>query len=197
MADDEGFVRRWSRRKSATRARARQPDPAPTAVSPPSPTLPPPSAPPAARGPDVPDPVIDPASLPDIESLTYGSDFTVFLRAGVPAELRKRALQRLWRSDPVLANLDGLVEYGEDYSQIGITPQIVRTAYQVGRGMLDRIEAAAAQSPAEPPSVAPSDRKGDDAEFAQLPAVEGSGGEDAQAAAVVDEPAPPPVAKQR
>ena len=71
-------------------------------------------------------------------ALTFESDFTVFMRKGVPAELRKRALQRLWRSDPTLANLDGLLEYGEDYSKIGTAKQVVRTAYQVGRGMLGR-----------------------------------------------------------
>ncbi len=185
MADDEGFVRRWSRRKNAARVQAEQSDPAPATASPPSPTQVVSPTSPAAPGPDLPDAAVDPASLPDIESLTYGSDFTVFLRAGVPAELRKLALQRLWRSDPVLANLDGLVEYGEDYSHIGITPQIVRTAYQVGRGMLDRLEAAAAQSPAEPPSVEPlsvqpSDRDGDDAAFAELPAIEGSDAKDAE-----------------
>ena len=194
MADDEGFVRRWSRRKSAARAEAGLSDPEPATAASQSPA--PAPTPPSAPGPEVPD-AVDPASLPDIESLTYGSDFTVFLRAGVPAELRKRALQRLWRSDPVLANLDGLVEYGEDYSHIGIAPQIVRTAYEVGRGMLDRIEAVAAQSPAEAPSVEPSDRDGDDAAFAEPPAIEGGGSEDAKADRVADDsrtsaPQPPP-----
>jgi Protein of unknown function (DUF3306) len=197
MADDEGFVRRWSRRKSAARVQAGASDPEPATASPPSPTPAPAPTPPAALGPEVPDAVVDPASLPDIESLTYRSDFTVFLRAGVPPELRKLALQRLWRSDPVLANLDGLVEYGEDYSHIGIAPQIVRTAYEVGRGMLDRIETAAAQSPAEPPSVEPPDRDGDDAAFAEPPAIEGSDREDAKAGGVADDsltgaPQPPP-----
>ena len=73
------------------------------------------------------------------------------MRKGVPAELRKRALQRLWRSNPTLANLDGLLEYGEDYTKIGTAKQVVRTAYQVGRGMLGRIEAqAATAAPALP-----------------------------------------------
>ena len=184
MADDETFVRRWSRRKSAARSQLSDSEPAPAAPAAPAGPAPvPPSAAPTAGGPDGPDAEGDPAFLPDIESLTYGSDFTVFLRAGVPAEIRKRALRQLWRSDPVLANLDGLVEYGEDYSQIGITPQIVRTAYQVGRGMLDRIEAAAAPSPAEPPAVEPAvqlaDRDGDGPARVDSPAIEGSGGEDA------------------
>lgn len=49
--------------------------------------------------------------LPDIETLSYGSDFTVFLQQGVPELLRRQALRKLWRSDPVLANLDGLNDY--------------------------------------------------------------------------------------
>jgi hypothetical protein len=80
------------------------------------------------------------------------------MRKGVPAELRKRALQRLWRSDPVLANLDGLVEYGEDYTKIGTVKSVVRSAYQVGRGMLhDRAIESAEQTaePGGPPQPAP------------------------------------------
>lgn len=53
--------------------------------------------------------------LPDIDTLTYNSDFTVFLQEGVPDALRRLALARLWRTDPILANLDGLNDYDEDY----------------------------------------------------------------------------------
>ncbi len=142
---DESFVRRWSRRKSEARA----------LDNPLEPALEAPATEPAPEPGDAPDPEFDPATLPDIESLTYQSDFTAFLRQGVPRELRNRALQRLWRSDPVFANLDGLVEYGEDYSKIGMVKEVVRTAYQVGRGMLDRIEAEAAQPPNALPGAAP------------------------------------------
>ena len=33
-----------------------------------------------------------------------------------PERLRNRALRKLWLTNPVLANLDDLVEYGEDYT---------------------------------------------------------------------------------
>ena len=165
MADEEGFVQRWSRRKSAareqTRAAEREPAreteregadaaPAPAAQGPA-----PPAEAPGRRDPEAP---VDVDSLPDIESLTYESDYTAFMRKGVPAELRKRALQRLWRSDPVFANLDGLVEYGEDYTKIGTVKQLVRTAYQVGRGMLHDRAIESAEQTAElggPPQPAP------------------------------------------
>ena len=157
MAEQEGFVRRWSRRKSAAREQARaaasepapatEPEGAAAAIAPAAPGSATAAAEPAPRGPE---PAVDLSALPDVETLTYEFDFTVFLRPGVPAELRKRALQRLWRSDPVLANLDGLLEYGQDYSQIGITKQLVRTAYQVGRGMLERLEPGSPRGEPEP-----------------------------------------------
>jgi Protein of unknown function (DUF3306) len=162
MADPEGFARRWSRRKSAARAPAPHSEPEPE-----------PAVPGAAEGPaaasalateaGTTDPAepLEPAALPAIETLTYESDFTVFLQPGVPAELRRRALQQLWRSDPVLANLDGLVEYGEDYSRIGIVEEVVRTAYQVGRGMLDRLEPATAEAEREPPPAGAAERDKD------------------------------------
>jgi hypothetical protein len=40
-------------------------------------------------------------SLPDIESLTRDADFTVFMRPGVPDEVRVKALRKLWTLDPV------------------------------------------------------------------------------------------------
>lgn len=53
--------------------------------------------------------------FPDIDTLTYESNFAVFLGKTVPAALQRKALAKLWRSDPVLANLDGLNDYQDDY----------------------------------------------------------------------------------
>ena len=72
------------------------------------------------------------ASLPPIDSLPAESDFTPFLDRAVPAELRKLALRKLWLSDPVFANLDGLNDYDDDFRTLGVG-KLVRTAYQVGR----------------------------------------------------------------
>lgn len=54
--------------------------------------------------------------LPDIDSLEKGSDFTAFLAGNVAHHLHKKALRKLWRTDPVLANLDGLNDYDLDYT---------------------------------------------------------------------------------
>ncbi len=62
--------------------------------------------------------------LPDVETLTYESDFTAFLQKGVPESLQRLALAKLWRSNPVLANLDGLNDYDWDFTEGGLTDAI-------------------------------------------------------------------------
>lgn len=77
--------------------------------------------------------------LPDPDSLQQGDDFSVFMKHAVPERIRRRALRKLWLSNPVLANLDALVEYGEDYTDAATVVENLSTAYQVGKGMLSHI----------------------------------------------------------
>jgi len=124
-SDEQGFLSRWARRKDeARRAPAvPEPDTRPQQAG----------TQPEAAG----DHLEPPVELPDVDSLTLESDFTLFLRSGVPEQLRRRALHKLWRLDPVFANLDGLNDYDEDY---GLLHKLgsrggVRTAYRIGEGM--------------------------------------------------------------
>ncbi len=87
--------------------------------------------------------------LPDPEQMGGGDDFSPFMRPEVPERLRRLALRRLWRADPVLANVDGLVDYGEDFSAVGMVREVVATAYAVGRGMIG------ADAPGDAPGDAP------------------------------------------
>ncbi len=131
---EESFARRWSRRKIEEREEITDPpDDERTEV-----TLTPNPAPPEEEPPD----------LPPIESLTAESDFTPFLRDKVPEALRKAALRKLWRSDPVLANLDGLNDYDEDFTG-GSLGGIVATAYRVGKGMVDKATEIAEETASE------------------------------------------------
>lgn len=82
--------------------------------------------------------------LPDPETLQPGDDFTGFMQAAVPERIRKLALRRLWRSNPVLANVDNLVDYGEDFTKEGALGKVVKTAYQVGKGIINKVEEIAA-----------------------------------------------------
>ena len=81
--------------------------------------------------------------LPDPDGMKQGDDFSAFMAEAVPERLRRRALRRLWRTNPVLANLDNLVDYGEDYTDAALAVENLQTAYRVGKGMLRHLEAMA------------------------------------------------------
>ena len=81
--------------------------------------------------------------LPDPDGMKQGDDFSAFMAEAVPERLRRRALRRLWRTNPVLANLDNLVDYGEDYTDAALAVENLQTAYRVGKGMLRHLEALA------------------------------------------------------
>ncbi len=136
MTEEDDFLSRWSRRKRAGEEPPRPgPDPGP------------------AGGPgEVPDQVRDTEGaqedeavilerlgLPVPESLKPGDDFTGFMADGVPEFLRRRALRVLWRSNPVLANLDGLNDYDDDFNSAELTQKVIATGYQVGRGFIREI----------------------------------------------------------
>ncbi|MBO9473834.1 DUF3306 domain-containing protein [Shimia sp. R10_1] len=84
--------------------------------------------------------------LPDPDALEQGDDFTVFLAKAVPERIRRRALRKLWLTNPVLANLDELVDYGEDFTDSAMVIEGMQTAYQVGKGMLKHVEEMARQA---------------------------------------------------
>ena len=83
--------------------------------------------------------VLKALNLPDPDSLGHGDDFSQFMAKVVPQRIRQRALRRLWRSNAVLANLDDLVDYGQDFTDKACVIPDMQTAYQVGRGMLRHI----------------------------------------------------------
>lgn len=125
--------------------------------------------------------------LKDPDLLAAGDDFAAFMSAAVPERLRRRALRVLWRSNPVLANLDGLVDHGEDFSDAAMVMPDMKTTYQVGRGMLEHINALARAQEAEENAAAQTlaAESGD----ASAPALTQT------APAAMDRPAPDPVAE--
>ena len=96
------------------------------------------------------------AETVDLETLTDNSDYAPFLRPGVPAALKNAALQKLWRSNPVFAVLDGLDDHFLDFRWPEKGGGVVRTAWKVGRGFLtDEDEASASPRGAEAPAARP------------------------------------------
>lgn len=89
--------------------------------------------------------------LKDPDSLEVGDDFSAYLKAAVPERLRRRALRKLWLSNPVLANVDNLVDYGEDFTDAAMVVENMQTAYQVGKGMLKHLTHTAPETPETTP----------------------------------------------
>ncbi len=81
------------------------------------------------------------------ELLETPEQVRVFLAEAVPQRLRTRALRRLWRLNPVLANVDGLVDYGEDYTDAATVVENMQTVYKVGKGMFDRLTETEVDAP--------------------------------------------------
>jgi hypothetical protein len=136
---DEGVLARWSRRKQA--ARAGEPEEPADSRLPADAQAQAPEVRPEAPATE------ERADLPDPATLDASSDFKPFLRSGVPVETHRAALRRLWRLDPFYSRHDGLSDYCEDFTDQAATLKGVRTAWRVGRGLLDQIDKAAERRP--------------------------------------------------
>lgn len=157
MADKEGFLHRWSARKAE--ARDGVPSPEPDEVE--EQAAHPESDAGADGGPEG-EPESAP-DLPDVETLDASSDYTAFLGSNVPQDVANLALRKLWRSDPVLANLDGLNDYDDDFSKVGMVSEVVKTIYKVGKGFIT------AEDEAEKDAALEDDEAGEVTEMESLP----------------------------
>ncbi|MDF1606838.1 DUF3306 domain-containing protein [Hoeflea sp. YIM 152468] len=78
------------------------------------------------------------AEAVELDEVEYGFDFSIFLKRGVPDLLRKKALRKFFNSSPVLANLDGLNDYDEDYNNP--LHKVYKSTWDVARGFLTESE---------------------------------------------------------
>ena len=90
--------------------------------------------------------ILDELGLPDPDNMKAGDDFSAFMNDLVPARLKTRALRKLWRLNPLLANIDGLVDYGEDFTDAAMVIENMQTTYQVGKGMMAHVKELARQA---------------------------------------------------
>ena len=93
--------------------------------------------------------------LPDPADMQKGDDFSAFMVQDVPEHLRRQALRTLWRSNPVLACVDGLNEYDDDYRAAMLLSEPIKTAYQVGKGMTKHLDEMTRQAEATSAQGAP------------------------------------------
>jgi hypothetical protein len=82
----------------------------------------------------------------DFDKLNYASDYTQFLKEGVPEAVKRRALRMLWGSNPILANLDGLNDYDEDFTDAALAVKVLSSNYKPGSGYLTEEERIASYS---------------------------------------------------
>ncbi|MEO5735318.1 MAG: DUF3306 domain-containing protein [Rubrivivax sp.] len=199
MAEDDGFLSRWSRRKAVVQSG--KPAPVEPGITPPLNRVEAAAVAPAHL-PDVPlasppatdavlasepatKPEVAPLTLADVAALTRDSDYSAFVARGVAPDVRNAALKQLF-TDPHYNIMDGLDTYIDDYGKPDpLPPGMLRRMTQTAFLKLfdDEPEAEAADA-----AIAQSDA-GEVVAPAALPADSDS---DAAPAAPFATTAPPP-----
>jgi hypothetical protein len=160
VAEDDSFLTRWARRKQAQKVEKPAPE---TAMPPLAPAGEAAEKPVAAADESE---TIDLASLPPIESLGADSDYTVFLRPGVPDATRLAALRQLWLTEPSIRNYEALVDYAWDFNAPGYgkllptddVEKLLKAVFrdpEKPRGKEEEAPVTAAANVSEPPKIAP------------------------------------------
>jgi hypothetical protein len=167
-AEGEGFLSRWSRRKREAPAVEAE-DLQAVPVEAPAEPAPDDVARPACSIPNL--PPIDLDALPKIEELTAQSDFSLFLRPGVPQLLRNAALRRMWSLDHSIRDYIGPVDYQWDFNTPGGLPagfsdqlggDVGRLLAQAIGKVEEAVERLGEPAEAEPPAIpAPEPREAD------------------------------------
>jgi hypothetical protein len=127
MNDPETFLSRWSRRKrtAAEEGEPAEPAPAETVAG---------DQPPAEteklsetkseekekKKEEAAEPAFDLSKLPSLESITAETDIRAFLAPGVPPELTRAALRRVWVVDPKIRDFIEIAENQWDFTAPGV-----------------------------------------------------------------------------
>ena len=76
--------------------------------------------------------------LTNPEEIEDEASLDAFMQNGLPDRLRQMALRRMWRLNPLFRFADEMVEYGENYTDAATVIEGMTTAYQVGKGYLQK-----------------------------------------------------------
>jgi hypothetical protein len=68
------------------------------------------------------EPAFDISTLPPIESITATTDIRAFLKPGVPPDLARAALRRVWVADPAIRDFIGIAENQWDFNDPNSIP---------------------------------------------------------------------------
>jgi hypothetical protein len=120
MSDPENFLTRWSRRKlEAEEEVVEKSEPQRAAAAESAPPVETAGEQPvagveAAKAPEP--PTVDLSALPPIESITAETDIRAFLQPGIPLQLTRAALRRVWTADPAIRDFVGPAENAWDFT---------------------------------------------------------------------------------
>ena len=155
MANDDGFLSRWSRRKADVREGRALDEPPQPAVHVAAPV----AATPAQRASDPEVPHAQPTpTLADVQQLTPESDFTGFMAQGVAPDVKNAAMKKLF-ADPHFNVMDRMDIYIDDYSQPDPLPMAMlrqMTSAKTLNLLDDAPEKATSVSEGDKPAVEPS-----------------------------------------
>jgi hypothetical protein len=121
VAEDDGFVSRWAKRKAAVRQGAAVPAEAPKPAAPvpmPMPAQDVAAAAPSGSAPAEP----SPPTLDDVAQLNRESDYSRFVAPDVDAGVKNAAMKKLF-ADPHFNQMDGLDVYIDDYNKFEPIPK--------------------------------------------------------------------------
>ena len=181
-AGGEPLLARWSRLKTVARARQTQPSPAATPPLAPEGLVEPPRSEPVQAESAATPPPAAAIELPDLDLLGQDSDFSAFLTPGVDAELRKRALRKLFHS-PKFNVFDGLDTYRDDFTSFPALGDVVTSDMRyhlerAARELAARAETAVLHEPpaADPPAALAQEGPVDDARIEHVSPPEAAAG---------------------
>jgi len=132
MSEPEKFLDRWSRRKHESAGESAPADSKAAAA-------------PSGEG-KTEEVSFDPASLPPLDSITAQTDISAFLKPGVPPDLARAALRRVWSTDPAIRDFIGPVENGWDFND----PSGIPGFGPIDAGDVARLLAQVIGAPPEP-----------------------------------------------
>lgn len=163
--DTDGFLKRWSRRKTGAGARdeaEQQPgsgdDARPTGERGGSSPGGEDAARPAESAEHAavdPDKVKTDEDMPDLDSITDGSDMSDFFSPGVSEELRNQALRRLFRTSRFNV-VDPLDDYNEDFRSFALLGDLVTSDMRHRAEMDEQRRREAAESSGASPDAEPT-----------------------------------------
>lgn len=168
----EDFLARWSRRKRdvAQAEEAAPPRPEDASTDAAEPAKPAEGAEAAAPS-RFSEPVFDLKDLPSVESINATTDVRPFLVPGVPVDIARAALRRVWVTDPQIRDFVGLADYDWDYHAAGsaagfgpleMTDELRRAVARIIGGTAEEDRSAPARaSPAEANSAEISCARGE------------------------------------